>query len=217
MNDSKFRRGQIWWMKGYEAHKDTVPTRPVMIVSDDFINSNMANNNIIVVPLSSNTTRLYIKTNVGLYRHTRELNTLKCGELININKNQLVSYESTVDEDVLRSVEKAILIALGLEKGEIPEEEKNPAPPEETVLEETVEEETTTDESRTFTITRSGKNIRWDTENEAYFMKMYQEFGAEYTALTFEISKNYAIVKANELRNKYPEFGNKKEDEKNAN
>ena len=37
-------------------------------------------------------------------------------------------------------------------------------------------------------------------------MKTYQEFGAEYTSIMFGISKNYAIVKAAELRNKYPEF-----------
>ena len=207
MKDSKFRRGQIWWMRGYEVHKDTVPTRPVMIVSDDFINSNMANSNIIVVPLSSNTTRLYIKTNVGLYRHTRELNTIKCGEIITINKNQLVSYESSVSEDIIKSVEKAILIALGIEKGEIPEEEKNPTIEEQNnevveAVEEDKEEETTEE----FTLKRNGKNIRWDAETEADFIKTYQDFGAEYTAVSFGISKNYAIVKASEIRNKFAEI-----------
>ena len=203
MKDSKFKRGQIWWMRGYEVHKDTVPTRPVLIISADFINSNMANNNITVVPLSTNTARMYIKTNVGLHRHTREMNVIKCGELITINKNQLVSYESAVDDDVIKSVEKAISITLGLAEGELTEEEKVLDETEEPIIEDAEEEPEKVEE---FTIKRNGKHIHWDAENEAHFMKTYQEFGAEYTSIMFGISKNYAIVKAAELRNKYPEF-----------
>jgi mRNA-degrading endonuclease toxin of MazEF toxin-antitoxin module len=210
MKDSKFRRGQIWWMRGYEVHKETVPTRPVLIISADFINSNMANNNITVVPLTTNTERLYIKTNVGLSRHTRERNVIKCGELITINKNQLVSYESAVDDDVIKSVEKAVLITLGLIDGDLSDEEK--------VLRETEEQEPEIEDSKEeveeaeeFTIKRNGKHIRWDAENEAHFMKTYQDFGAEYTSIMFGISKNYAIVKAAELRSKYPDFEEVKE------
>ena len=189
MKDSKFRRGQIWWMRGYEVHKETVPTRPVLIISADFINSNMANNNITVVPLTTNTERLYIKTNVGLNRHTRERNVIKCGELITVNKNQLVSYESAVDNDVIKSVEKAILITLGLIDGDLSDEEK--------VLRETEEQEPEIEDSKEeveeteeFTVKRNGKHIRWDAENEAHFMKTYQDFGAEYTSIMFGISKS---------------------------
>ena len=37
MKDSKFMRGQIWWMEGYEVHKEGGKRRPALIVSNDII------------------------------------------------------------------------------------------------------------------------------------------------------------------------------------
>lgn len=212
MKDSKFRRGQIWWMRGYEVHKESVPTRPALIISNDEINSNMANNNITVIPLSSNTSKMYIKTHVPLNRHTKELNVIKCGEVVTINKNQLVGYESTVDDDIIKAVENALKFVFGIDadaETQLKEQKDNF---EEEKYEEVKEEQDEEPEiSQEFIIKRNGKHIKWDAENEAHFMKTYSEFGAEYTSITFGISKNYAIVKAAELRNKYPDFEDVKE------
>ena len=212
MKDSKFRRGQIWWMRGYEVHKESVPTRPALIISNDEINSNMANNNITVIPLSSNTSKMYIKTHVPLNRYTKELNVIKCGEVVTINKNQLVGYESTVDDDIIKAVENALKFVFGIDAdAETQLKEQKDNFKEEKYEEAEEEQDEEPDISQEFTIKRNGKYIKWDAENEAHFMKTYSEFGAEYTSITFGISKNYAIVKAAELRNKYPEFEGVKE------
>ena len=52
------RRGDVWWVEfdpsvGSEVHQ----TRPAVIVSNDSANRNLAR--VVVVPLTSNTQRLY--------------------------------------------------------------------------------------------------------------------------------------------------------------
>lgn len=234
MKDSKFMRGQIWWMEGYEVHKEGGKRRPALIVSNDIINSNMANENITVIPLTTNTERATMRTNVVINRYNRATSVAKCAELVTIYKNQLVSYESTVDKEVMESVEQAIRFALGME--ETPREnnevvtafvkeaqEIKPSieinPPVVVTFNEIKEEKfddpylsTLTTESREYIelmqteVKRSGKKIIWDAENEALFMKIYTECGIDEAAKKFEISRSTAPTIAFRLRKKYPDF-----------
>ena len=114
MRDSKFMRGQIWWMEGYEVHKEGGKRRPALIVSSNIINSNLCNDNITVVPLTTKTERAAMRTNVAISRYNKVISVAKCAELVTVYKNQLVAYESTVDDEVMNEIEKAILFALGM-------------------------------------------------------------------------------------------------------
>lgn len=228
MRDSKFMRGQIWWMEGYEVHKEGGKRRPALIISNDIINSNMCNENITVIPLTTNTERAAMRTNVLINRYNRAMSVAKCAEVVTIYKNQLVCYESTVDEEVLAKVEEALMFALGIKEIEKPqtiiEEYKKEMPTEVktpiiVTFDEHKEEKfddpvlsSLTDNDREYVelmqteIKREGKRIVWDAENEALFMKLYAEYGIEGVVEKFGISEKSAPNVAFRLRKKYPDF-----------
>lgn len=234
MKDSKFMRGQIWWMEGYEVHKEGGKRRPALIVSSDIINSNMMNENITVVPLTTNTERAAMRTNIVISRYNRATSVAKCAELVTIYKNQLVSYESTVDKEVMESVEQAIRFALGME--ETPRENNElitsfvkdaqeiktsiePKTPVVATFDELKEEKfddpylsTLTAESKEYIelmqteVKRNGNRIIWDAENEALFMKIYTQCGIDEAAKKFDVARSTAPTIAFRLRKKYPDF-----------
>lgn len=234
MRDSKFMRGQIWWMEGYEVHKEGGKRRPALIVSNDIINGNMMNENITIVPLTTNTERANMRTNIVINRYNRAISVAKCAELVTIYKNQLVSYESTVDKEVMESVEQAIRFALGME--ETPRENNElitsfvkdaqeiktsiePKTPVVVTFDKKEEEKfddpylnTLTTESKEYIelmqteVKRSGKKIIWDAENEALFMKIYTQYGIDEAAKKFDVTRSSAPSIAFRLRKKYPNF-----------
>ena len=234
MKDSKFMRGQIWWMEGYEVHKEGGKRRPALIVSNDIINSNMMNENITIVPLTSNTERANMRTNIVINRYNRAISVAKCAELVTIYKNQLVSYESTVDAEVMKNVEEAIKFALGMEEVEQTNSEllasfakearekkisADLRTPVIVTLDKTEEEKfddpylnTLTTESKEYIelmqteVKRNGNRIIWDAENEALFMKIYTQCGIDKAADKFEVSRASAPSIAFRLRKKYPDF-----------
>lgn len=222
MRDSKFMRGQIWWMEGYEVHKEGGKRRPALIVSNDIINSNMMNENITIVPLTSNTERANMRTNVLISRYNRATSVAKCAEVVTVYKNQLVSYESTVDEEIMEKVEEALKFALGMEiivgmdLSEKPSQEitttivtldgakeiKNDNPVLTTVTQESKEYIDLMENE----VKRSGKRIIWDAETEYLFMRIYTECGIEEAAKKFDMTFKSATTRAYLLRKKYPEF-----------
>ena len=233
MKDSKFMRGQIWWMEGYEVHKEGGKRRPALIVSNNIINSNMANENITVIPLTTNTERATMRTNVVINRYNRATSVAKCAELVTIYKNQLVSYESTVDDEVMKSVEEAIRFALGMEEmtqtsnelltSFVKEVQETKATsdlktPTTVTLDKTEEKfddpylNTLTTESNEYIelmqteVKRNGSKIIWDAENEALFMKIYTKCGIEEAAKKFDVARSTAPTIAFRLRKKYPDF-----------
>ena len=234
MRDSKFMRGQIWWMEGYEVHKEGGKRRPALIVSNDIINSNMMNENITIVPLTSNTERANMRTNIVINRYNRATSVAKCAELVTIYKNQLVSYESTVDKEVMESVEQAIRFALGMEEtiqtnNEVltsfvkEAQEAKPSVEHKTpviVSFDNLKEQkfddpylnTLTVESKNYIelmeteVKRNGKRILWDAETEYLFMKVYTECGIEEASKKFDMTFKSATTRAYLLRKKYPEF-----------
>lgn len=234
MKDSKFMRGQIWWMEGYEVHKEGAKRRPALIVSNNVINSNMMNENITIVPLTTNTERANMRTNMVINRYNGVTSIAKCGELVTIYKNQLVSYESTVDEEVMEKVEEAIRFALGMEETmqtnnevltsfakEIQESKPSAElkTPVIVSLDKLKEEKfddpylsSLTTESKKYIelmeteVKRNGKRILWDAETEYLFMRIYTECGIEEASKKFDMTFKSAITRAYLLRKKYPEF-----------
>lgn len=228
MRDSRFMRGQIWWMEGYEVHKEGGKRRPALIISNDIINSNMCNENITVIPLTTNTERATMRSNVIITRYNKVMSVAKCAEVVTIYKNQLVCYDSTVDEEIMKKIEEAVKFGLGIEETIsprviIPQDWSKTASTD--LLEEKEEESkekeekfddpvlsSLTDNDRKYVqlmqteVKREGKRIVWDAENEALFMKLYAEYGIEGVVEKFGISEKSAPNVAFRLRKKYPDF-----------
>lgn len=226
MRDTKFKRGQIWWMEGYEAHNG-IRKRPALIISNEVINSNTTNNSIIVIPITSNIERSDIKTNILFDRHTRTKNIIKCDSIVSIYKDQLVGYESTLDDEAMEKVEEALKFALGLAEEpqaiEVSKEEITPVIVEEAVTdeEEIIEEEAITTNIDTdyaklmsFEVKKRGRNIVWTAESEMVFMKLYSEYGIDTVVEKFKTTYKSATTMAYQLRKKYPDFKAKKRGKK---
>lgn len=239
MNDSKFVRGQIWWMEGYEVHKEGTKARPALIVSSNNINCNISNKNITVAPLTTNISRTDIPTNV-LFERTDGQRTIKCGEIVTIYKNQLVKYETTLSEEMMARVDEAIKLTLNLDgssNGIVPENWNKALPMVENVeeYEEEYEEEceepipaenvepydpvlnTVSEydkeyiELMSYKVERSAKRVKWTPESESLFIKLYKKYGIKSVMEKFQLNKNGAFCMATRLRKKYPEFKTKRE------
>ncbi len=105
------RRGEVWWVSfagssGGEVQK----TRPAVIVSNDAANQHA--NRIQVVPLSSQTGKLYpceaIVTVEG-----RESKAM-ADQIMTVSKARLTDHMGLLSKDQMRGVEMAIRIQLGL-------------------------------------------------------------------------------------------------------
>jgi mRNA interferase MazF len=107
------KRGEVWWVEfdpaiGSEIRK----TRPALIVSNDAANRNLAR--VVVVPLSSNTERLYpgeaIVTVGGLE------SKLMADQIMAADKSRLKNLLGVVSKTDMQSVEIAIRVHLGMAK-----------------------------------------------------------------------------------------------------
>ncbi|MBI2398612.1 MAG: type II toxin-antitoxin system PemK/MazF family toxin [Xanthomonadales bacterium] len=105
------KRGEVWWVEfdpsvGSEIRK----TRPAVIVSNDIANRHLAR--VVVVPVTSNTGRLYpgeAQVMVG-----GELRKAMADQIMAADKSRLKSRLDALQEADLKAVEAAILLHLGV-------------------------------------------------------------------------------------------------------
>ena len=107
------RRGEVWWVEfdpsvGTEIRK----TRPAVIVSNDAANRNLAR--VVVVPMTSNTGRLY--PGEAVVSVDGQSSKAMADQIMAADKARLKSQLGTVSKADMQVVEDALRVHLGLAK-----------------------------------------------------------------------------------------------------
>ncbi len=107
------RRGDVWWVEfdpsvGSEVHK----TRPAVIVSNDSANRNLAR--VVVVPLTSNTQRLY--PGEAMVTVEGQNSKAMADQIMAADKARLRSQVGTLGKADMQALEDAIRVHLALTK-----------------------------------------------------------------------------------------------------
>ena len=107
------RRGEVWWVAfdasvGGEIRK----TRPAIVLSNNAANATL--NRVIVVPLTSQTEKLY--PGEALVTLDGEQSKAKADQIATASKQRLRSKVGSVSFSDLAAVEKAVLLQLGIRR-----------------------------------------------------------------------------------------------------
>ena len=107
------KRGDVSWVEfdpalGSEIKK----TRPAILVSNDSANRHLTR--VIVVPLTSNTERLY--PGEAFITLSGKPSKAMADQIMTVDKKRLKTKIDTLSKSDLRDVEAAILVQLGLPK-----------------------------------------------------------------------------------------------------
>ena len=107
------RRGEVWWVSfdpslGGEIRK----TRPAMVVSNNA--ANLALNRVIVVPLSSQTSKLY--PGEAFVTLNGERRKAMADQIMTASKQQLRSRMGELSRTDVAAVEDAVLLQLGIRR-----------------------------------------------------------------------------------------------------
>ena len=105
------QRGEIWWVDFEPAlGGEITKTRPALIVSNDIANSNL--NRVQVIPLTSNTGRLY--PSEALVSVAGKSSKAMADQITTAAKERLKSKLGSISHSEMQEVEKVIRIQLGM-------------------------------------------------------------------------------------------------------
>lgn len=107
------RRGEVWWVSfdaavGGEIRK----TRPALVLSNNAANA--ALNRVIVVPLTSQTAKLY--PGEAMITVNGEQSKAKADQIATASKQRLRNKVGNLSSADLAAVEKAVLLQLGIRR-----------------------------------------------------------------------------------------------------
>jgi mRNA interferase MazF len=109
----QIRRGDVWWVSfdpslGGEIQK----TRPAVVISNNA--ANLALNRVVVVPFTSNTTRVY--PGEALVSLSENSAKAMADQIMTADKRRLRNRIGVLSLSDLRAVENAILLHLGIRR-----------------------------------------------------------------------------------------------------
>jgi mRNA interferase MazF len=107
------RRGEVWWVSfdpsvGGEIRK----TRPAIVLSNNAANTVL--NRLIVVPLTSQTEKLY--PGEAMVTLNGEQSKAKADQIATTSKQRLRNKVGSLSSTDLAAVEKAVLVQLGIRR-----------------------------------------------------------------------------------------------------
>lgn len=105
------KRGEVWWVRfGPSVGGEIQKTRPAVIISND--SSNRALNRVQVVPITSNTRRVYpSEARIDLNGEERKA---VADQIVTVSKQRLTTSLGSLSDDDMTLVEQAIKVQLGL-------------------------------------------------------------------------------------------------------
>ena len=105
------KRGEVWWVDFDPAlGSETQKIRPAVIISNDA--SNTALSRVVVVPFTSNISRIYpcnVLANVG-----GTTGKLMADQIMTADKNRLKKYIDLLSSDDMAKIEDTVRMHLGL-------------------------------------------------------------------------------------------------------
>lgn len=114
--EMQIKRGDVFWAKvPYVQDLTTSVYRPVIIISNNI--GNKHSDNVIVIPTTTQMKHLDLPTNVSIGSKITGTSSLALCEHVRIlHKSRLGAYIGHLSRKRMKSVENALLIAIGLEE-----------------------------------------------------------------------------------------------------
>ena len=114
MDGQKVLRGQIWWVNTNKEIIGSVQSsnRPHLVVSNNIGNRNA--NIVTVIPCTSEEKKkmpMHVDCEINGIQ-----NTILCEQIRTINTDELLNYMFTLEDDMMKKVDKALKITLGIDE-----------------------------------------------------------------------------------------------------